>query len=368
MGMRFFPAPSEILAPAEAASTLEVELVAAPPPAPEPPPIVENRSLAAIDRKGLEKSEVKPVDAKFQSDEDMVAGTERAGKGLEPLPTQDGPDLPFVDFKTQTGASTGSPKEVKSAGESASTPAAPAAASAPLYKPKPLAKQYLEALAQLQKGATPAEATPDPSEPVPPVEPPKPPAPQLKAPVVDAPMPDEVPVSSKPPLPAPPPRPVPVPATATPPPKKEAAEMAKLVTPPPRPQAPREAGFTPDMRRTRIEGSISNRGKPGVDALRTPLGVYRRQVSQQIQSRWLYWTKKRMDLLAIGTVRIRFFVTQQGRVEDVEIVSNDSNESFAGVCEQSVREAEIAPPPADLELMKDGRLELVFSFTLYNTH
>ena len=144
--------------------------------------------------------------------------------------------------------------------------------------------------------------------------------------------------------------------------------MAKLITPPPRPQPVRDAGFTPDLRRTRIEGSISNRGKAGVDALRTPLGVYRRQVSQQIQSRWLYWTKKRMEMLAIGTVRIRFFVTQEGRLEDVEIVSNDSNDSFAGVCEQSVREAEIAPPPADLELMKDGRLELVFSFTLYNTH
>jgi hypothetical protein len=374
IAMRFFPASLERESLPVSASTLEVELVSTPPPEAEPPaPIVENRSLAAIDRKGLEKSDVKPVDAKFQSDEDMIAGTERTGKGLEPLPSQDGADLPFVDFKTQTGASSGVPKEVANSGETA--PAPPTREVPPLYKPKPLAKQYLEALAQIEKGATPAPATPAPSEPVPlplptPAEPPKPAA-SFKAPVVENPAPDEIAVSTKQTdvtSPPPRPRPIPVPAAATPPPKEPRAEMAKLVTPPPRPQPVRDAGFTPDMRRTRIEGSISNRGKVGVDALRTPLGVYRRQVSQQIQSRWLYWTKKRMDLLAIGTVRIRFFVTQQGRLEDVEIVSNDSNESFASVCEQSVREAEIAPPPADLELMKDGRLELVFSFTLYNTH
>ncbi len=119
------------------------------------------------------------------------------------------------------------------------------------------------------------------------------------------------------------------------------------------------------MRQTRIEGSISNRGRPGVDAKKTPLGVYQQSVSAQIHQRWLIKTKSRMDLLQIGTARLRFYITPQGRVQDVRVISNDSNSTFGLVCEEAVREAEIAPPPSDLEVMKDGRLELVFSFTLY---
>jgi outer membrane biosynthesis protein TonB len=144
--------------------------------------------------------------------------------------------------------------------------------------------------------------------------------------------------------------------------------MAKLVTPPPRPQPIREPGYTPELRPTRIEGSISNRGKTGVDAQRTPLGVYRKEVSKLIESAWILHTKKEMPSLAVGTVRIRFYVTQSGHIEDLEVVSNDSNKSFELICEQSVREAKVAPPPADLGEMKDGRLELVFNFTLYDTH
>jgi hypothetical protein len=34
-----------------------------------------------------------------------------------------------------------------------------------------------------------------------------------------------------------------------------------------------------------------------------------------------------------------------------------------------VREAEIAPPPPDVvENMRDGRMELPFTFTFYDTH
>jgi outer membrane biosynthesis protein TonB len=144
--------------------------------------------------------------------------------------------------------------------------------------------------------------------------------------------------------------------------------MAKLITPPPRPQPIKEPGYTPELRPTRIDGSISNRGKTGVDAQRTPLGVYRKAVSKLIESTWMRRTRTEMPSLAVGTVRIRFNITQSGHIEDLKVVSNDSNKSFELICEQSVREANVAPPPADLGVMKDGRLELVFSFTLYDTH
>lgn len=368
------------LEPEERSNQLEVEIVRQPEETAPAPLIAANQTLPAIDPNGLEKSEARPEQPKFQSDEDMVAGSERPGKGLEPLPTQDGADLPFVDFKTQTGDSTGKPKEVDNAGVSQPAPAAPPVS--PLYKPKPLAKQYLEALERIAKSdtaSTPLPAEPADPAPAPPSEPMVKPAAPPALEEVTVPKPDEIPISAKSsstptPAPAAPPlpmriRPIPI-APIDPQPVPKEQQMARLVTPPPRPQPPKEAGFTPDLRKTRIEGSISNSGRPGVDALRTPLGVYRREVSKLIQSAWLQHTRNEMPSLALGTVRIRFYVTQSGRIEDLEVVSNDSNKSFVAVCEQSIREAQrdIKSPPADLGIMKDGRLELVFSFTLYDTH
>ncbi len=348
-----------------------VMLIVPPPPPPEviPPPPMAVTEPPMIDANGLEKSAAPPKTTVFQSSQDMLAGSERAGKGSEPLPSQDGVDLPSQDFKTQA-AKLGKPTEPAPASDPAPGPPLPS-----LYKPKPLSKQYLDALAKIES-SQPPPPTPNPADPVPEPAEPSPPPPATVFEKMVAKTEDEIPIFQKPadvpppPItkvtpPLDPPKPVPVrpPAPAATP----APELAML-TPPTRPQPVRDPGYQPDMRQARIEGSISNRRKPGVDAVKTPLGVYRAAVSAQIQSRWLYYTKQRMDLLALGTVRVRFFVTQEGRVQDIRILENDSNQSFANVCEESVRDAEIKPPPADLEMMNNGRLELVFSFTLYNSH
>jgi len=359
--------------PPSPTNDLEVQIMS--PDEEEPPPAANPEITPTFDRKGLEKSEEAPENPRFQSDENMVAGTERAGQGLEPLPSQGGVDLPFTEFKNQAAslgkseadAAPPAPEE-----KPTSVPPLP-----PLYQPQPLRKQYLDALARIESGSQPAGETapiPEPAKPMPePIA--EEPPPETKT--VEKPAEDQIAVYAATATPAPKPapatpeperiKPVPIPPEprATPPPRRT-EELAMLTTPPPRPQPRPDAVYQPETRQTRIEGAISNRGRPGVDAVKTPLGVYKREVSAQIQARWLYWTKKRMDLLSLGTVRVRFFISQEGQVQNVQIVSNDSNQTFANVCEQSVREAEIRPPPADLGMMRDGRMELVFSFTLYD--
>jgi outer membrane biosynthesis protein TonB len=204
--------------------------------------------------------------------------------------------------------------------------------------------EFKNQAASFGKNAEPAE-TPAamPSEP-----PPSPPVPKPIEPKASMPNENEVPLYPKP--------------VATPPPR-----LALMTTPAPRPQPPRESASTPEMRATRIEGSISNRRRPGVDAVRTPLGVYQQRLSAQVQARWQYYTRQQSDMLALGTARVRFFVNRDGKVQGVQVISNDSNSAFANICEQSIREADMPAPPSDLEAMKDGRLELFFSFTLYST-
>ena len=82
---------------------LEVELV-------EPPPREEVSTFAldspalqppAIDSEGLAKSDVLPENPIFESDQNMIAASEVAGKGSVPLPTQMGAERSFTNFKSQ---------------------------------------------------------------------------------------------------------------------------------------------------------------------------------------------------------------------------------------------------------------------------
>ena len=131
----------------------------------------------------------------------------------------------------------------------------------------------------------------------------------------------------------------------------------------PKPQA--ASGFQPETRITRIKGSISNRGKASVDAAATPLGRYKKMVSDAIGSRWYYYVNDQIGLLNIGTVEIRFIVSSNGKAGGIKVLSNTSNESFASVSVNSIIEAEIPPIPDEVaKLLVNGRLEIDYTFTI----
>jgi outer membrane biosynthesis protein TonB len=100
--------------------------------------------------------------------------------------------------------------------------------------------------------------------------------------------------------------------------------------------------------RTHIAGNITNRGISSVNALGTPLGRYQKIVSDSIGSRWYTYVEQKRDLINIGTLRLRFVIDPSGRVKDLKVTENSSNEAFASVCVQSVLEAHLPPIPADV--------------------
>ncbi|MGC2353660.1 MAG: energy transducer TonB, partial [Candidatus Udaeobacter sp.] len=100
--------------------------------------------------------------------------------------------------------------------------------------------------------------------------------------------------------------------------------------------------------RTHIAGNITNRGISAVNALGTPLGRYQKIVADSIGSRWYANVDQKRDLITIGTLRLRFVVERSGRVKDLKITENSSNEAFANVCVQSVQEAHLPPIPEDV--------------------
>jgi outer membrane biosynthesis protein TonB len=153
-----------------------------------------------------------------------------------------------------------------------------------------------------------------------------------------------------------------------------AAEQFALLTQKPASETERSAepsqaqsAYRPFKERTHISGNISNRGRSAVNALGTPLGSYQKIVQDSIGSRWLAYCEQKRDLIKIGTLRLRFVVDPSGRVKDLKITGNSSNEAFANVCVQSVQEAHLPPIPEDVAnaLPPEGLEVDTFIFTVF---
>lgn len=308
-------------------------------------PVAEEKPF--IDARGLAVS--KPAaDPVFESDKDMTAASEKAATGELPLPSQEGRGKIDNVFATQK-ALVGSVKEP------------PAPVLEIVSAPAPIPPPARETPRQEKPAPAPPAATP------PPKTADKPDAAAIakatleKLREVETKSDREIALAAKqlPPLPAP--------VTKLDPPVRPALpapQVAKLTTPAPR--APGQPGYQPEQERSKVEGRISNRGKNAVNANATPLGKYKKRVFDAIGSRWLHYVDSHLDVLSIGTAKLSFFVTRDGRVEDIKLVSNTSNATFAMICERAIREAEITkPPPGSLDQMRDGRLEYFVPFILY---
>ena len=148
-------------------------------------------------------------------------------------------------------------------------------------------------------------------------------------------------------------------------PRPKPAQVVKKTTPAQKSSTPSASGFQPETRVTRLRGSISNRGRASVEANATPLGRYKKAVSDAIGSRWYYYVKAQMGLLNIGTVDIRFTILPNGKVKAPQILNNSSNESFASVSLSAIVQAEIPPIPPEVEaVLENGRIEIDYSFSI----
>lgn len=341
--------PGTVTKPLENLKLLEVAVVPTPTPAPmRILPLQQPRATPEmIGSDGLKKSGKAPEHSVFQSDQNMVAGSEQPATGNVPMPSQSGKERPFMAFETKSftlGNGTGGN-------------AAPPVLT---FAPAP-------AMPQMRAHpASPPMPTPEPQLP-PTVEPLTAATPPIPKPAISA-----EPLYRPTPVPKPAPAATPDLAGPTPVPIPNPAEkVAMLRTPAPRTNPskalqPVKPGYRPETEKNKIEGNISNRGGAGVDAIGTPVGRYRKQIGDAIGSRWYYYVKERMDLITTGSVRIKFYITQNGQVEDLKIISNQSNESLADYSVQSITAAKIPPIPPNLAPALDhGRYEVEFTFTIY---
>jgi outer membrane biosynthesis protein TonB len=132
------------------------------------------------------------------------------------------------------------------------------------------------------------------------------------------------------------------------------------------PQAPKSS-YQPFKDKTRLAGSITNRGTSSVNAIGTPLGRYQKILFDSIGSHWYAYVEEKADLVKLGTTRVSFAVDRSGRVKNLKVMSNDSNEAFANVCLQSILDAKLPPIPEDVaKALPPEGLESEISFTTFS--
>ena len=254
------------------------------------------------------QSKEKPKDKTFESNANSIGASEEAATGNLPMPSQTGKDRPVVELDNQSHS-----LQIK--GSTAQMEVAPQ----PSVAPQPTAPE---------QSATPAQvASPMPTT-----------------------APDQFAMLTNKPTPPPP--------QATPEQPRPQASAA--------PQKPSSA-YRPERQRTQIGGNISNRGIARVNAVGTPLGRYQKIVTDAIGSHWYTYVDSKREMVGIGTLIAHFVVDRSGKIKNLRILSNTSNETFANVCLQSILDANLPPIPDDVAdtLPPDGLDSGEMSFTMY---
>lgn len=305
-----------------------IEFTILPPPEPEP----EQRLF--VDSSQTEASDTPPPDPAFESDQDSVAASERPPMDQTPIPTTDGEEDRSFQLRDQM------------------------LTLGPAPMPQPPQPETPEQRTEVEPDVLPSEPVPTPT---PTATATPEPTPEEK-PDVELPEQSDLQLLEPQETPTPTPTPMPEPTPTPEEPREPEVRRAEAPTKPSSPIAP---GYQPESRTTRLTGGISNRGRASVAAEATPLGKYRKMLSDAIGSRWYYYVADLIDLVNIGTVEIRFVVRADGSVEGVRVLKNSSNESLASVSVRAVIEAEIPPiPPEVVQELEDGRLEVDYSFTI----
>ncbi|MGB8169108.1 MAG: hypothetical protein WCF18_16545 [Chthoniobacteraceae bacterium] len=288
----------------------EIEITVIPP---EPEPQLAVAPLHPfIDSAGLAAAERALENALFQSDANMVAASQIPARGVLPIPSQDGLQIPdlamFADQKMSLGK--------------AAEPFSPQTPTPPEF-------------------AQPTEAQVTPPAPEPATAPEEMPPTKLKE--VEKPAEEEIAIAKKT-----------TKAVPTLPKMRTGVAMRPAAAPPSNNRPDSRMGYE----KTRTDGSISEAGPNAADAAVTPYGLYVKKMLTAVYSRWVPYKQAKADMISPGSVLVVFSVDRNGRISNVRSQDNTSTATFATVCEDAVRQTELPPlPAAVLDTAIEDRLD-----------
>ncbi len=117
---------------------------------------------------------------------------------------------------------------------------------------------------------------------------------------------------------------------------------------------------------SKTDGGLAQNGKVGVNASRAPMAVYMKSVSRAIGARWNVLVKSKHDSLDTGSAKVKFRVAADGSIREVKLVQCTANQEFSDLCLNVIKQCNLEPPPPEAKpLLREGLLEIPFTFSLY---
>jgi outer membrane biosynthesis protein TonB len=124
---------------------------------------------------------------------------------------------------------------------------------------------------------------------------------------------------------------------------------------------------SPYRRKTQLEGGAVLNGDASVAIRETELGRYKQKLFNSIGSRWHLLVQKNGSMLEIGMVRIRFTITADGRIKNLQVLQGEQLSALMRISRQSVFELDQPWEPFSPSMRQqigDEYTEEV-SFTIY---
>jgi outer membrane biosynthesis protein TonB len=293
--------------------------------APMPTPPTGPKNTPFIDTTEQTETKEEPKEKTFESNANSIAASELPALGIAPIPTQEGKELPAMDFKNRQHS-----LDVEGAQAQPVSRPAPAPAITPQATPQPAPT--------LSPSATPS------------------PTPQPTATPTPTPTPNADLLAMF--------RASPPPTARTPEPEKEVSSPSPKAAPARVSRPPASSAYRREQVQERMAGNISKRGVSSVNAVGTPLGRYEKKVYDSIGKRWYALCDANRDRVDIGTVHVQFMVAPNGKINDIKVTSGGTSASFTNLCLQSIQEAKPEAIPEDvMDVLPPEGLPGEISFT-----
>jgi outer membrane biosynthesis protein TonB len=95
----------------------------------------------------------------------------------------------------------------------------------------------------------------------------------------------------------------------------------------------------------------------------TPMDPFRKRLYDQIGWAWYRDMQANSQKIPVGTIRIVLTASPDGKITNLRVLSNTSNQLFAQICLRAIQQAKIPRVPA--ELLTHGKFEDEISFKVF---
>jgi outer membrane biosynthesis protein TonB len=117
---------------------------------------------------------------------------------------------------------------------------------------------------------------------------------------------------------------------------EEPAKSPETGTTGPRSPPTEFSAASPYRRKTQLDGGAAQNGEASIAIRETELGRYKQKLFNAIGSRWHLMVQKNGSMLEIGIVRVRFTITADGRIKNLQVIQGEQLSTLMRVSRQSI--------------------------------